>query len=224
VVRLAVKEAGISDMVILGDFPLAVAVDGDRSQARTLEFFCSDADACVKVGEAACDKVGGVSYVDQSGMLVVKWRCVTFRFGGTSSEAISELLPSLDIEAAPLNVELYSMGITPLMLAMDVLTEDITDPTGEAMADVEAKVVRSPVDPARVLEASPLCMFDAIYVASKHGFSIDSLFAVAAKNAGETDALAEKCWETIRAVGKGKASSIAEEYDMGDFVSRTTGG
>jgi hypothetical protein len=203
-----------------------VALDGDRTGARTIDFCSDDPDACMKIGELACERLGASSYIDErSGMLVAKWRCATFRFcGGASTDASIQLASGIGCEPTFLNAEVCGRGITPLMLVLDVATEKVLDPTGEAMPDVEARVVRTACDPAEALLASPLLVFDAIFVASQCGFSIDSALGEAARAVGSSDEDMAACMDLIRAVGKGKAVSSAEEYEMGDLISKVTGG
>lgn len=225
-VRTATREAGVGKMMVMGDLPLIVAMGNDKTDARTIDFCSDDPDACIKIGEAACDKLGAVSYVDdETGMLVVKWRCVTFRFcNGNPTGSVADDLSSIGIDPTPLNVELYARGLTPLMLAMDVVTENVIDPTGEAMPDVENKMVRSAMEAETAISQNPLFVFDAIFLASRYDFSIDSSFAKAAKQSEATDGSVAAAWDVIRAVGKGKAESIAEEYGMKGLVSKVTGG
>jgi hypothetical protein len=216
----AARDAAIDAMWVVGDLPLITAINGDKGDIRTVDFCACDPDVCLKIGEIICKKLKVPSYFnDELGMLVMSWRCVTFRFRGYySPEAITGMLASTNIDPTPINIDLYSRGITPLMLAMDVVTEDIIDHTGQAMPDIEAKVVRSVIAPAKALSFNPLFVFDAIFVASKCKFVIDSEFADAAKEAESTDDVMASAWPVIRAIGKGKTTSVAEEYGMENLV------
>jgi tRNA nucleotidyltransferase/poly(A) polymerase len=106
------------------------------------------------------------------------------------------------------------------MLAMDVVTEEIVDPTGEAIPDVDAKVVRTVADPEDVVTANPLSLVDAIFLASEFGFSIDAGLVEAASKAELSDPDVNAVWATIRSAGKGKTLAVAEEYGMGEVLAR----
>ena len=221
----ATRDAKIERMLILGDLPLAVALNGDRSEVRTVDFCSNDPDVCIKIGEAVSSKIGCISYIDESsGMFIINWKCVIFRFRGEyAPEAVVSILSLLNIDPTPINIDIYSRGITPLMLAMDVVTEKIIDPTGEAMPDIDAKVVRSAIDPVKALSMNSLFVFDAIFVASKYDFVIDSKFTEATKTVELTDDIMSSALDVIRSIGKGKTSAVAEEYNIKDFVSKITG-
>jgi len=203
----AARQAGGS-VLVLGDLPLAVATGTPWDKVRTVDFCSDDPDLCLKVAEIACESVGAdCAGRSDDGMMVVRWRGVTFRFAGDTDT----------------QEELNARLLTPLMLAMDATTEDLLDPTGEASPDVEAKVVRSARDPDDAVTSNPLCIIDAIFLASQFGFSVDSEFADAAARAELSDSGAACVWATIRAVGKGKSMSVAEEYGMGAAMASLMG-
>jgi hypothetical protein len=203
----AARQAGGRTLVV-GDLPLAVKVGKPWDRVRTVDFCSDDPDLCVKVAEIACERAGAECVGrDAHGMMVARWRGVTFRFACE----------------ATLEEELASRLLTPLMLAMDATSEEIMDPTGEATPDVEAAVVRAAGDPAEAVSFNPLSIVDAVFLASEFGFSIDSSFAEAAAAAEATDVDARSVWATIRAAGKGKSVSAAEEYGMGEALARLMG-
>lgn len=223
--REAMRDAEVKKMLVLGDLPLAVRTGQDWSVVRTVDFCCKDPDACVKLGEIVCSSLGAtVDQPDRTGTMVARWRGVTFRFmGDCSCEALAESLSNAGIEPTLANCELYGRLATPLMLALDVMTEEIVDPSGEADPDVEAKVVRTFLSPDVAVALNPLVIIDAIFLASEFGFSIDSGLANAAASAEFSDPDAKSVWAAIRAAGKGKSLAVAEEYGMEEALSRLMG-
>ena len=226
-VSQASREAGIEKMFILGDFPLAIKTGQAWDKIRTVDFCSDDADACIKIGELVGDMIGAEvdSYDPSLSMLLVRKAGMTFRFrGDLASDAIADEFADRDIEPSTINYDLYGRTLTPLMLAFDVMTEEVVDPTGEAIPDVDAKVVRSAVDSERAIRNNPLSIVDAVFLAAVFGFSIDSSFSEAAAKAEFEDPDAKSVWGAIKAAGKGKSTAVAEEYGLDGAISKMTGG
>jgi hypothetical protein len=221
----AVREVGCEKMFILGDLPLAVKMLAGWDYVRTVDFCSDNLDVCKKIGEIVCNKLGANIEEDNAGtgILVAKWKGATFRFIGDIQENIHHALRQICIDQNPVNCSLYGRLLTPLMLAFDVVTEEVIDLTGEAEPDVEVKVVRTVFEPENAVALNPLVMVDAIYLASVFGFSIDGDFIQAAAKAEFSDPAAEDVWATIRAAGKGKSVEIAEEYGLGEPLIKLIG-
>lgn len=211
-VQSAVREAGVEKMLILGDFPLAIKIGQPWDLVRTVDFCAEDPDACTKIGKIVCEKIGAVCEDSDDDTVIAHWNCMTFRFLGNCE--------SDDFVSA---CNLHGRLLTPLILAMNILTENIIDPTGEAMSDVEAKVIRTIIPSDEAVQDNPLIIIDAIFLAARFGFSIDSELAEAASRAEVLDPDARAVWMAIRAAGKGKSISVAEEYGMEDVLLRLMG-
>ena len=207
-VRGALRDAEVSRMLVLGDLPLAVVTGIGWDAVRSVDFCCEDSDACLKLGEIACDAVGAEVVSEDSSMLVARWRCVTFRFFGDCAGSVDDAIGA--------------RGLTSMMLAFDILTEKIIDVTGDAAPDVEAGVIRAE-SPNEVIASNPLVLLDAIYLASKFGFAIDEEFVKAAADAEFGDVDVKAVWNVIKEVGKGKSIAVAEEYGLGDALSKVMG-
>jgi hypothetical protein len=194
-------------MYILGDFPLAVQAKQPWGNIRTMDFCAEDPDACIKIGEILCEKLGVIcDPINEDSPIISHWKCMTFRFMRKS-----------------LTDEVNSRLLTPLMLAFDVVNEKIVDVSGEALPDVEAKVVRTVLPPKEAVALNPLIIVDAIFLASRFEFSIDSELADESVNAEFSDGNAKFVWAAIRASGKGKSMAVAEEYGIKDDLLRLMG-
>lgn len=227
-VQRATRDAGVS-MMVVGDLPLAIKTGAEWSVVRTVDFCSDDPDACIKIGEIACSEMRAEyqanSLSSRRGSIIVAHKgCVTFRFlGAEPLDATVEMATANGLEPTVINCELISRKLTPLMLAMDVVTEDIVDPTGEAIPDVEAKVVRAAYDPEEAATGNPLSIVDAIFVASSFDFSIDSAFSEAAAKAESLTPAGKYVWEAIRSAGRGKCLATAEQYGMNGPFSAMMG-
>jgi hypothetical protein len=224
-VQNAVREAGIDNMLIFGDLPLAIQTGNPWDVIRTVDFCSIDPDVCVKIGEIVCDKLGAICDPPEldTGTLVSHWHCMTFRFmGNYDSEMLKDYL-SVETSDESIALNLYGRLLTPLMLAMDILNENIIDPSGNAMSDVEAKVVKTIIPANEAIGINPLIIVDAIFLAARFGFSIDSELAEAAIHAESLDLDAKSVWGAIRASGKGKSIAVAEEYGIKDVLLRLMG-
>jgi len=227
-VQLATRDADVN-MLIVGDLPLAVKTGCNWDVIRTVDFCSDDPDACVKIGEIVCDKIGAeyhtCSQVSRSGdIIIAHYGCVTFRFlGGKSLDSCVETANAIGVEPTFSNCEIISRQLTPLMLAMDVVTENIIDPTGEATPDVEAKVVRSAFSPSDAVSLNPLSIVDAVFIASAFDFAIDSDFSDSAAKAEMDNAETKYVWEAIRSAGKGKCLATAEQYGINEPFSAMMG-
>lgn len=69
--------------------------------------------------------------------------------------------------------EVYSRDFTMNTLHMDIETKEITDPTGLALKDLEAKVIRTCVPPEITISDDPKRAFRAVNFAARFGFEID---------------------------------------------------
>ena len=222
-VRQAMRDSGMERMLVCGDLPLAVKTGKEWNVVRTVDFCANDPDACVKIGEIVCESLGA-EISDRGEFLVANWKCVTFRFMGDAGQDERQLVPEDAKDIEPVGMNLYGRLVTPLMLAIDVMTEAVVDMTGEAEPDTDAKVVRTAIPACNAVAANPFIMLDAIFLASAFGFAIDSEFIKAAAEAENFDCDARAVWATIRASGKGNCMAVAEEYGLGDALARLLGG
>lgn len=207
-VRGALRDADIGNMVVLGDLPLAVVTGTGWGAVRSVDFCCDDSDSCLKLGEIVCNAVGAKVISEDSSMLVAQLKCATFRFFGDCVKSVEDAV--------------RSRSLTPMMLVLDVMSEKVIDITGDAMQDVEAGVVRAD-SPNEAIAASPLVLVDAIYLASRFGLAIDDEFVKAAATAEFNDVDAKAVWTVIREIGKGKSLAVAEEYGLGDALTKVMG-
>jgi tRNA nucleotidyltransferase/poly(A) polymerase len=86
--------------------------------------------------------------------------------------------------------EVYSRDFTMNTLHMDIETKEITDPTGLALKDLEAKMIRTCVPPEITIGDDPKRAFRAINFAARFDFEIDPeliAFAKANRNNFKTD-------------------------------------
>lgn len=69
--------------------------------------------------------------------------------------------------------EVYSRDFTMNTLHMDIETKEITDPTGLALKDLEAKIIKTCVPPEITISDDPKRAFRAINFAARFDFEID---------------------------------------------------
>jgi poly(A) polymerase len=70
-------------------------------------------------------------------------------------------------------------------LLQNLHTEEITDPLGQAFADIEAKIIRTPADPLLTFQDDPLRMLRAVRFAARFGFAIHPLTWKAMRQSAE---------------------------------------
>ncbi|MBC8143257.1 MAG: HDIG domain-containing protein, partial [Armatimonadetes bacterium] len=155
-----------------------------------------------RVGSAALDDIDLVLEGDASALAQTLWRkriswhkpvefptfgTAMVRVGGTGTET-----PGVQVEIVTAREETYRHGsrkpeVVPGTLATDALrrdftvntflenlhTGDITDPTDKGYADLQAGLLRTPLDPVLTFTDDPLRMLRAARFAAKLGFSIE---------------------------------------------------
>ncbi len=153
-------------------------------------------------GSATLDDIDLVLEGDASGVAHLLWKkrvawhkpvefptfgTAMVRVGGTGPEN-----PGAQVELVTAREETYREGsrkpvVTPGTIASDALrrdftintflenlhTSEITDPTGRGYADLESKILRTPLDPVITFSDDPLRMLRAARFAAKLGFVVE---------------------------------------------------
>jgi poly(A) polymerase len=156
-----------------------------------------------RLGSAALDDIDLVLEGDASAVAHLLWKkrvawhkpvefptfgTAMVRVGGTGPDN-----PGAQVELVTARLETYRQGsrkpvVTPGTIASDALRRDftintflenlhtgeITDPTGRGYADLEAKLLRTPLDPQITFIDDPLRMLRAARFAAKLGFAVEA--------------------------------------------------
>jgi poly(A) polymerase len=85
------------------------------------------------------------------------------------SDAVLKVLPHNLHEFA----EAFSRDFTINTIHQDIETKEFLDPTGQAFKDIEANIIKTPVDADITLSDDPRRAWRAINLAVRYGFSID---------------------------------------------------
>ena len=100
-----------------------------------------------------------------------------FKLDFSTHTIYPEVVEHLQPVGSDLDVKMYevfSRDFTINTLHMHPLTEDILDPTGKGIADIKAKIIKTPVPAEITLSADPRRAFRAVKFAVQYDFDIDS--------------------------------------------------
>ena len=105
-------------------------------------------------------------------MVVVKGRDVELVTARIESYAPESRKPD-SVQAGTLADDALRRDFTINTLLQNLETGEITDPLGKAIADIDARIIRTPTDPRLTFQDDPLRMLRAVRFAARFGFTIE---------------------------------------------------
>lgn len=124
----------------------------------------------LRLGVLIADKINEIFEVSDDGHITVFSSKYDIDFSSHFvSDKVSEYLGNKNPELK----EVFSRDFTINTLHQDLITGEITDPTGLGFEDVKRKIIRTPVPPEITLTDDPRRVYRAINLATRYGFDID---------------------------------------------------
>lgn len=106
---------------------------------------------------------------------------------------VEKELRKMNVDSDPMRLELYSRDFTMNTLLESLDFQTIYDLTGEAIDDMQAGLIKCPIDPKITIGVDPRRILRAIKFAVKYDFKIeDSLKQAMLENRGKIQALPKK--------------------------------
>lgn len=134
----------------------------------------AESESGLELAKAFAAEVGAPRPVlfERYGTAQVRWgdRLVEFVSAREESYAVDSRKP--DVRPASLEEDLLRRDFTVNTLLMD-LDGQVHDPLGKGLADLEARILRTPRDPVHTFDDDPLRMLRAVRLAAQLGFSLD---------------------------------------------------
>jgi hypothetical protein len=221
-------EMDVRGMYIVGGFPRTLAMNESWADIKDLDFSASRPDQCVNIGSLAASELGinNIEIFHRTMTLSWEWMGIKSDFRGNYTPVnVRRLLAEQNIEATPLNMDVYARDFTINMFLYSMDDEKVYDVTGEGMQDIKNKTIRTFFDPNEVIQSNPFAILRAIKYAVRYGFRIDPPLSEAMKKGSHlvTDGdlsqeqLESAYWE-ILSEGKDIALQMLEEYGLGELI------
>jgi len=212
----------INGLSIVGSYPRDVAMKSPAYLIDSLEFRGGWADQCLKIGGLVAEKLGAQGVDLSHNNLSFVYNNVSVNFSGDSIPAeIKGGLQDQGIDVSSAHVDLFNRDFTINMLAYDMATGKITDPTQKASEDIDRKVIRTFFDPDYVCSQNPIIILRALKLKIRHGMEIDPLLQKAMMdNSGlifdgrysDRDLIIAR--ENVKKEGKKKAEELFKTFGL----------
>lgn len=106
----------------------------------------------------------------------------TVEFVQARSESYAPASRKPEVKPATLAEDLLRRDFTINTLTQDLFTGEVHDVLGSAIADLQARILRTPLDPAKTFEDDPLRLLRAVRFRAELDFDYDAALAVAARD------------------------------------------
>lgn len=224
------KENELSKPFIIGGVPRdrIIGSRGKKSEIQDVDLTTGDKDSPI-LARAVAEKYPNSNYRtydDGHASLDIGGLHVDFS-SNFIAPGVQEQLEKMGVkDITPMKLELYSRDFHINLLLEDLDFSTIYDVTGEAIDDINAGIIRCPIDPNITIGVDPRRIIRAIRFAIKFGFTIDDELKTAMLNhKDKVKALPQKHIagkvNDILALDSDKAIDMLIEYKLLPIVPMT---
>ena len=175
------KKFNIDTPYMVGGVPRDYAMAAGPIKTSDIDLTTNTPDS-LRLGILLADKLNSSFKVFDDNHITLYLDKYSIDFSSNfKSESVIKDLNSRGIDD-PRLYEVYSRDFSINTLHQDLITKDIIDLTGDAIADLSEGVIKTPVDPSITIVDDPRRVFRSIYFASKYGFKIDNSIIDFVKN------------------------------------------
>jgi len=168
-------EYGITGVYVVGGFPRTLVETGDFTEVNDLDFTGSHPDECLKLGGILASELNAKdqSLFHRTMTLSYSYRGMKMDFRGHMTPFdVRPLMREHGIPTTPLNFDIYARDFTVNSLLYSFVDNKIYDVTGQGVADIGKKLIRTFFPPKKVLPQNPLTITRAI-IMKLRGWNID---------------------------------------------------
>jgi len=173
------KSYGIKNSYVVGGYPRSIIMGTVKNDVNDLDFASAWPGEATKLGAIASSELSKdlPEIYHRTGTIKFSYKDVDLEFQGTLGsvsdiQPISSELEKNGIAVTPLTLNIYSRDFTINTLIQDLNNFEIYDITGMGVADIEHKIIRTPIDPAVILEVNPIVILRAIRFSLRYNFRI----------------------------------------------------
>jgi len=182
--KAVADEYGLTGVYVVGGFPRTLVDTGDLSEVNDLDFTGSRPDECMKLGGILASELNAKNQTifHRTMTLSYSYRGMKMDFRGHFVPFdVRPLLREHGIPTTPLNFDIYARDFTVNSLLYSFVDNKIYDVTGQGVADIRRKLIRTFFPPKDVLPLNPLVITRAI-IMELRGWTIDPNLSTSMKH------------------------------------------